>query len=299
VVVAVIQGNVPRLGLDDAQQAKRVFNNHIEQTQELASDIAAGKVQKPELVVWPENAADGDPINNRAMFDNIQRVVDDINIPVLIGAAVRDGFIGPYNAGILWLPHDGPNQRYEKVHLVPFGEYIPNHSALQNLVSHFGIATNNYVPGARTGLIKHDGLTFGDVICFEVAYGDHVAQSIIGGAQFLTVQSNNATYAFTEQPTQQLQITRFRAIEHKRAVAVATTTGVSAIIDSSGSVIARSEEMKATHLVGRIDKNESLQIIDRWGSGWLLFVAVLLLIFGQRKDSSWKSTRAINSALVA
>ena len=299
VAVAVIQGNVPRIGLDDAEQARRVFRNHIEQTQNLADDIASGKVEKPELVVWPENAADGDPINNRVMFDEVQRVVDEVNTPVLIGAAVRDGFVGPYNAGILWLPHAGPNQRYEKVHLVPFGEYIPNHSAIENLVSRFGIAINDYVPGARTGLITHDGLSFGDVICFEVAYGDHVAKSIIDGAQFLTVQSNNATYALTEQPTQQLQITRFRAIEHKRAVAVATTTGISALIDSSGSVISSTKEMQADRLVGRIDKNESLQIIDRWGSGWLLFVAVLVIIFGQRKESSWKSTRALNSALVA
>ncbi len=299
VTVAVIQGNVPRLGLSDQEQAKRVFANHINQTHMLAHDIAAGKVERPQLVVWPENAADGDPINNRAMFNDVQQVVNELNIPVLIGAAVRDGDVGPYNSGILWLPFDGPNQRYEKVHLVPFGEYIPNQSALQDLVKHFGIDTNNYVPGSRTGLITHGELTFGDVICFEVAYGDHVAQSIINGAQFLTVQSNNATYALTEQPTQQLQITRFRAIEHKRSIAVATTTGISGLINSQGAVLVRSQEMQSARIVGRIDKNQSLELIDRWGSGWLLFIAFLFVILGQRKDSSWKSTGALNSALVA
>lgn len=299
VIIAVVQGNVPRLGLSVAEQAKRVFHNHIDETRKLSNDISAGIVARPDLVVWPENAADGDPINNRSMFNEIQRVVDELNIPVLIGAAVRDGFVGPYNAGILWLPNDGPNQRYEKVHLVPFGEYIPNHSTIQNLVSRFGIAINNYVPGNRTGLITHDELKFGDVICFEVAYGDHISKSITAGAQFLTVQSNNATYALTEQPTQQLQITRFRAIEHKRSIAVATTTGISALIESDGTVITQTKEMQAAHLVGRIETNKSLQLIDRWGSGWLLLIAVLVLFLGQRKDASWKSTRALNSALVA
>lgn len=290
--VAVIQGNVPRLGLSDQEQAGRVFANHIAQTHELAMDIRNGKAKQPQLVVWPENAADGDPVNSRAMFNQVQKVVDEVNAPVLIGAAVWDGDVGPYNAGILWLPGVGPNQRYEKMQLVPFGEYIPHRTILEKYSSTFGITPNHFLPGQRSGNITYGKLTFADVICFEVAYDSRMRAGIQGGAHFFTVQSNNATYAFSQQPMQQLQITRFRAFEHGRSIAVATTTGFSAIIDSRGFVKAQSQEMKSATLNEELDQFTVRQPIDRWGSGpWLAFCAVVVLL-SLRKDSGWKTHRS-------
>lgn len=290
--VAVIQGNVPRLGLSDQEQAGRVFANHIAQTHELAMDIRNGKAKQPELVVWPENAADGDPINSRAMFNQVQKVVDEINAPVLIGAAVWDGEVGPYNAGILWLPGNGPNQRYEKKQLVPFGEYIPQRTILEKYSSQFGITPNHFLPGKRSGIFTIDKVTFADVICFEVAYDSRMRAGIQGGARFFTVQSNNATYAFSQQPMQQLQITRFRAFEHSRSIAVATTTGFSAIIDSRGFVQAQTQEMKSATLNEELDQFTVRQPIDRWGSGpWLAICAVVVLL-SLRKDPGWKTHRS-------
>ena len=292
--VAVIQGNVPREGLSDSEQAARVFENHIAQTHRLAQDVRNGKVARPELVVWPENAADGDPVNNRSMFNQVQKVVDEINVPVLVGAAVWDGEVGPYNAGIMWLPHDGPNQRYEKNQLVPFGEYIPQRKFLEKYAANLGIAPNDFVSGSRSGVMTQGVLTFADVICFEVAYDQHIRGGVLGGAQFFTVQSNNATYAFSEQPMQQLQITRFRAIEHGRAFAVATTTGFSALIDSHGTLRAVSKEMRAETLIGNLDQQVIRQPVDRWGSGPWLLLSVAVLLTSWRRETLWKSQRSRN-----
>ena len=292
--VAVIQGNVPRFGLSMQEQAEKVFTNHIKQTHQLAADIASGKVDRPDLVVWPENAADGDPVNNRAMFDQVQSAVDDVNAPVLIGAAVWDGEVGPYNAGILWLPTVGPSQRYEKQHLVPFGEYIPHRNILEDVVRNFGPISHSFVAGTDTGIIDYHELLFADVICFEVAYDEHIRSGVNSGAKFITVQSNNATYALTEQPLQQLQITRFRAIEHGRSFAVATTTGFSALIDSRGEVLAKSKEMEPATLTGVIQQHTIRQPIDRWGSGVWVALAGFVLLASLRKESGWKSKRSRN-----
>ena len=293
--VAVIQGNVPRFGLSMQEQAERVFANHIAQTHQLASDIKGGKVQRPDVVVWPENAADGDPINNREMFEQVQSAVDDVDAPVLIGAAVWDGEVGPYNAGILWLPNVGPTQRYEKQHLVPFGEYIPHRKYLEDIVGNFGPISHSFIAGTDTGIFTYENLVFADVICFEVAYDEHVRSGINSGARFVTVQSNNATYALTEQPLQQLQITRFRAIEHGRSFAVATTTGFSALIDSRGEVLKKSREMEPATLTGVLDQHTTRQPIDRWGSGVWIVIAGLIALFGARKESVWKSKRSRNN----
>ncbi len=289
--VAVIQGNVPRLGLNPVAQADRVFANHIAQTHKLAVDIKNGKASPVDFVVWPEDAADGDPIAHRAMFDEIQQVVDELNVPILIGAAVSDADLGPYNSGILWLPHEGPSQRYEKSHLVPFGEYIPNQNILLRFADRFGITPNHYIAGKRTGIMTLNTSTvFGDVICFEIAYDNHLRQLIDHGASFITVQSNNATYAHTDQPMQQLQITRFRAIEHQRDFAVATTTGFSAMVRADGNVVAQSKEMSATYLIATLSKRNDRQPIDRWGSApWL---ALFGLIVGSSfiRQRGWRGT---------
>lgn len=288
--VSVIQGSVPREGLNVIEQADRVFANHIAKTRDLAKDVRSGSVPQPDLVIWPENAADGDPVNNKVMFDQVQDVVNEINAPVLIGAAVSDGPIGPYNAGLLWLPNEGPDQRYEKRHLVPFGEYIPHRNVLKKYAAQFGVPLNGFIPGQDDGIFTYKKLKFADVICFEVADDIFITEGVEGGANFITVQSNNATYAFSQQPVQQLQITRFRAFEHSRSIAVATTTGFSALIDQDGAVLAQTREMQATSLTTSLAQSTARQPIDRWGSGPWLLLAGIVVVAGVRGRSPWRIT---------
>ena len=86
--VAVVQGNVPRLGLDFNAQRAAVLANHVEATRELAADVRAGREQQPELVVWPENFSDIDPFTDPAAYDAIDGAVRDVGVPVLVGAVL-------------------------------------------------------------------------------------------------------------------------------------------------------------------------------------------------------------------
>jgi apolipoprotein N-acyltransferase len=119
----------------------------------------------------------------------------------------------------------GPSQIYSKNHLVPFGEYVPLRSFLANLITRFDQIPNDFVPGEGPGVFDVSGMQVGDVICFEVAYSNHIYETINAGAQVITVQTNNATYGNTTQPEQQFAITRFRAIETQRAFLVSERTG--------------------------------------------------------------------------
>src|SRR5690606_2224100 len=124
--VAVVQGNVPRLGLDFNAQRRAVLDNHVEATLALAAEVAAGRRPRPDLVIWPENSSDIDPLANPDARARIDQAAAAVGVPILVGAILRgpDGD-GPRNVGLVWQPGTGPGRWYAKRHPVPFAEYLP------------------------------------------------------------------------------------------------------------------------------------------------------------------------------
>jgi apolipoprotein N-acyltransferase len=106
----------------------------------------------------------------------------------------------------------------------------------------------------------------GDVICFEIAYDSIVRDVVDGGAQVLVVQTNNATYNGTGQPAQQLAMSRLRAVEHGRAVLVAATSGISAVVRPDGDVQARSRELTTATLVADVPLRTARTVASRLGA---------------------------------
>ncbi|MCO7220404.1 apolipoprotein N-acyltransferase [Klenkia sp. PcliD-1-E] len=231
VQIAVVQGNVPRAGLDFNAQRRAVLDNHVQATLELASDVAAGRRPAPQLVVWPENSSDIDPLINADAAAQIDRAARTIGVPILLGA-VLDG-PGRYltNAGIVWDPVTGPGELYAKRHPVPFGEYMPARSFFRMFSDKVDLLRRDFRAGDQPGVLDVAGVAVGDVICFEVAYDGLVADVVRGGAQLLVVQTNNATFGYSDESPQQLAMSRLRAIEFDRTVVVAATSGLSAVVD--------------------------------------------------------------------
>jgi apolipoprotein N-acyltransferase len=270
--VAVVQGNVPRLGLGEFEQARAVTRDHVAQTLALAADVDAGRVARPQLVVWPENASDLDPLRDPVAGQMVEQAVQAIGVPVLVGA-VLDG-PGPKhvrNAAIVWSPTIGPGAIYVKRHLVPFGEYLPFRGLLTRLVGRFSLIADDFVAGHRPGVLSVGPARLGDVICYEVADDGVVRDVVDGGARLLTVQTNNATYEHVGdsghggETAQQLDISRLRAVEHGRAVVVAATSGVSAVIAPDGRVLARSGVFRPATLVADVPLRDPRTIADRLG----------------------------------
>jgi apolipoprotein N-acyltransferase len=234
--ITAIQGGVDDLGLDFNNRALRILQRHAQATH---------NVPGTDLYIWPENASDVDPLKNTQAKKLVKDVVSKVQAPLLIGA-VEESDQGPLNSSLLFNTEAEVVSRYIKQDLAPFGEYMPVRK-LAEAVSPYAKRVNDFLPGSSW--VKHsiNGAPFQSLICFEVLDDDH-AKKGAEDAAFLVAQTNNATFGESYEAAQQLQITRARAAESGRNIAVVSTTGFTAHIDSSGKIMATAEQFAAQSL---------------------------------------------------
>lgn len=245
--IVAIQGNVPTAGLDFNAQRRAVLDNHARVTAQAAAERRTRGEPPPDLVVWPENASDIDPLRNPDAAEVIRAAVADIGAPTLVGAVLAEPVGHVTNAALLYEPGAAqPTQRYDKRHPVPFAEYIPQRSFWRRFSDKVDLVERDFVGGHDVGVIRvgraggEPGVAAGVNICFEVAYDDLVRDGVAAGANLILVQTNNATFGETHESVQQLAISRLRAIEHGRAVVHISNVGVSALITPDGADLGRS-----------------------------------------------------------
>ncbi|MET9732123.1 apolipoprotein N-acyltransferase [Streptomyces sp. NPDC006458] len=263
--VAVVQGNVPRAGLDFNSQRRAVLDYHARETLRLAAEVDAGRVARPDVVLWPENSSDIDPFANydaRAVIDGAAKA---IGAPISVGGVVeRDGRL--LNEQILWDPDKGPVDTYDKRQIQPFGEYLP----LRPLVgaindSWTGMVRQDFSRGDKPGVFTVAGARIGLATCYEAAFDWAVRDTVTGGAQLISVPSNNATFGHSEMTYQQLAMSRIRAVEHSRTVTVPVTSGVSAVILPDGTITQRTGMFVAGSLVQEVPLRSSETPATRLG----------------------------------
>jgi apolipoprotein N-acyltransferase len=241
ITVAAVQGSVPRLGLDFNAQRRAVLDNHVRETRVLADAVAAGRAPQPDVVIWPENSSDIDPLRNADAYAEITAVSEQIHAPILVGAVLVNDNDTTTNSVIVWNGADGPGERHDKKIIQPFGEYLPYRNFFRHF-SKYADRAGYFVPGHGDGVVHAQPLrggapvAIGVATCYEVAFDRAFEDSMHAGAQLLTVPTNNATFGNSEMTYQQLAMSRVRAVEHGRALVVAATTGVSAIITADGVV---------------------------------------------------------------
>ncbi|MEU6082469.1 apolipoprotein N-acyltransferase [Streptomyces sp. NPDC047108] len=298
--IAVVQGNVQQAGMDFLGRPMMILNNHVEATLDLAEDVKAGRKEKPDLVIWPENASDLDPYQYPEAKARIDEAVKAVGVPVLVGALVdhptKEGYVE--NQGIVWDPKTGPGASYTKQHPVPFGEYVPFRDQLSKVISRLQRVPRDFYPGDHNGVLQTGPARLGDVICFEIAYDEIVRDTVNDGARAIVVQTNNATYGRTGQPDQQLAMSKLRAVEHGRAIVTAATSGISAIVSPDGTIDQRTEEFTRDVLTARLPLRDHTTVADRVGAGpeWALAMVGLLSCAGAvvlaRRDRSRGRTEA-------
>ncbi len=241
--VSLVHGNIP--GSFFTWRQGDILNLHVAATENLIRRIDDDEVPEPALVLWPENATDIDPFHNDGVAERIERLSDDLDAPILVGGL----FDGPtvdsaYNAGVVWTS-SGPEGRYVKRKIVPYGEYVPFRQVLGPIVPKFDrfiprdMLSGDMLPGGPSNVLSAGGVNLGDTICWDIAFDGLIREAVDGGAQMLVVQTSNASFTGTAQPEQQFKISRLRAIETGRWVLVPSTNGISGIIDATGHVVAR------------------------------------------------------------
>jgi apolipoprotein N-acyltransferase len=264
--VAAVQGNVPHSRtLQKLLRETTVTANHADATEQLAAQVKAGTRPAPDLVIWPENSTDLDPGLYPAVYGTIADAVTAINRPVLVGAVLQNPL---RNTGQLWLPGRGPVAIYVKRQLVPFGEYIPFRGIISSFSSLPSLQPVNFTAGHRAVVFRIGKIRLGDVICYEVGFDNLVGSEVTAGANLLTEQTNDADFEVDGQlgeTLQQLAMARIRAVEFDRAMVVAGTTGVSAIIAPDGSLIASTRTWQRAVLEERVPLLTSTTMAERLG----------------------------------
>ncbi|GGS73726.1 MULTISPECIES: apolipoprotein N-acyltransferase [Streptomyces] len=250
--VAVIQGNVPRSGLEFNAQRRAVLDYHARETHKLAADVRAGRAAKPDYVLWPENSSDIDPFAYPDAAAVIEEAAKDIGVPVSVGGVVeKDGKL--LNEQILWDPVKGPTQTYDKRQIQPFGEFLPLRSLVGAINKQWTeMAHRDFSRGTRPGVFDIDGAKVGLATCYEAAFDWAVRDTVTHGAEMISVPSNNATFDRSEMTYQQLAMSRVRAVEHSRTVTVPVTSGVSAVIMPDGRITRKTGMFVPAYLVQKV-----------------------------------------------
>ena len=266
--VALIQGNIPQ---EKKWQREAFFPT-------LQTYIGLTKLNMDaDLVVWPETAVPAyyDVVEKGALRTFIKDA-KILNTDILIG--VIDGKKGGdhyYNA--LINVHN-PEDRYYKHHLVPFSEYFPFDSAFEFLSHLFDIPYATFTHGdPNQPPMQLAGHPAGLSICYEMAFGEELARQL-PQAKYLVTVSNDAWFAGTFEPAQQLQDARMRALELGREVARATNTGYTAIIDIDGNIKQQIPPYEEGVLRGQIQPYDGLTFYAQWQKMPVLFL--LFAFFG-------------------
>jgi len=273
--VAAIQGNVPRLGLDFNAQRRAVLDYHVRETLKLAEDVRAGRAPQPQLVIWPENSSDIDPIRNPDAAQQISIAAAAVRAPILVGAVLQrpDYSVddpAATNTMIVWDPTRGPGERHDKQIVQPFGEYLPWRALFSHL-SPYAERAGYFVPVDGDGVVHAAGIPVGVTTCWEVIFDRAARESVVNGAQLLAVPTNNALFG-QSMSEQQLAYAKVRAVEHDRYAVVAGTTGISAIIAPDGHEVARTNFFEPAYLDKQVHLKTIVTPATRWGPvvAWVL-----------------------------
>ncbi len=234
------------------------------------------------LIVWPESPApfqENDPAFRAAMT----RLAEEAKAPIIAGNIgidrttenTRGYFL--YNSASFITPQGEFAGRYDKMHLVPFGEYVPFQKLFffaQNLLHEAG----TFDPGTRRALFVVNGHSYGTFICYESIFGDEVRQFVRDGADVLVNISNDGWYGDTSAPWQHLNMVRMRAIENHRWVLRATNTGVTASIDPYGHVVEAAPRHVRTSIRAGFGYEHDLTFYAAYGDIFAYLCAVVTTV---------------------
>ncbi len=269
--ISVVQPNIPQELKWNLRARAFVMQKYFELTNEAVKE-------EPALVIWPEAALPVVLEDEPEYYLSLQDYVRIIQKPLLFGAVTsRKGLY--YNSAILLSEKGVLSKKYNKLHLVPFGEFIPFRSFLKFLDT---IAPIGDITRGNDYTIFDSPAGFGVLICFEDVFPELARSFVSRGAKFLVNITNDAWFGKTPEAYQHLAASVFRAVENRVYLARAANTGVSAFISSSGEIISlvSNREGEAVfirgHKTGNIDISSMRRTFyNRYGD----FFPILCLLF--------------------
>jgi apolipoprotein N-acyltransferase len=278
--LALVQGNAPQ-GDDFHADDLQVLRNHIR----LTETLEPGSVS---LVVWPEGSVEQDPFSNARFGAALEETIRGVRAPFMVGATLEAPGDRFRNTSLFLRPDASLAGRYEKIHLVPFGEYVPARALLEPLFQELQRVPRDGIPGQEHTVFSIPEGRFASIICYESTFPDLVRTFVNRGARLLVVSTNNSSYERSGASEQHLAFSQLRAAEHRMWVAHAALTGISGVVAPSGQVVARTGLFEPALLTPTVRFATERTIYARFGD-WLPIGATavvggffLLSIFSSR-----------------
>ena len=273
----LVQANVPIL--EGSDWTKQYFNDTLRDLTEIS--LAPGSSPShPDLIVWPENPAPfyaSDPL----FRDAVSNLARQSNAWVLAGnIGIRNASATPnqpteiYNSASLVSPTGDWVSRYDKIHLVPFGEYVP----FKQIFSFAGGLTKevgDFSRGTSRVPLGAGGARLGVFICYESIFPDDIRQFADNGAQVLVNISNDGWYGDSGAYAQHLKQSRMRAVENNRWLLLDTNTGVTAAIDPNGRIVASAPRKTRTTLQAPYALTSTTTVYTRHGD-WFAYACAII-----------------------
>ncbi len=230
----------------------------------------------PNLIVWSESSVGRDPVTNPGDVAALRRVVQATGADVLANVDARRRAGGIYKSSLLVGPN-GPIASYDKIRLVPFGEYIPSRPVLGWVARFTQAAAQNRHHGSRLVLMRSRSVVFGPLICFESAFPDMSRNLARMGADLIVVQSATTTFQSTWGPQQHGALAAVRAVESGRPVVQASIAGPSVAFDPQGRQLAWEPTTWRGAIVVPVPLSHDNTVFDRLGD-WVPLACVIALV---------------------
>ena len=255
------------------------------QEQSLRSEAALTRTlagRKVGLVVWPESSFDNDPLTTASLAGPLLQSIRATGASFVVGASVDAPGPRFRNESLFIRPDGALAARYVKMHLVPFGEYVPGRRFLVSWIHELDKVPADGVAGRSPTVFSLSQGKFGTVICYETAYPELVGSFVARGARMIVVSTNNASYRRTAASAQMVAISQLRAAEQRMWVAQSALTGISAVIGPTGQVVEHTKLFDTQVLTATIRFATTRTVYGRFGD-WLpaiLFIVALATMAG-------------------
>jgi apolipoprotein N-acyltransferase len=271
--VGLIQGNVAQQEKMNPtpQSDRRIFTSYVAMTRDAVRRGA-------QFVLWPESSTPFTFGHDAVGEAALRELAREVGVPILFGSdqIVAEPELRQYNAAFLLGPDGETEAVYRKIHLVPFGEFIP----LQEWLTFVAPLVKRYLPftpGDRVVILPVNGHLASTAICYEVVFPSLMRDAVLQGSQLLTTVTNDGWYGTSSAPYQHFEMASMRAIEEGRYLARAANTGISGVVDPYGRVVQASAIFEQVGLVADVRLLNGRTIYSQIGDV-IAYVAMALIV---------------------
>jgi apolipoprotein N-acyltransferase len=286
--VAVVQGNIEQAVKWDMAFRTQTIDTYVRLSRQ-------ANTARPDLIVWPETATPFYLLYNIELTKTVLQAIQDIGTYFVVGSPTvefTDQGEHYFNSAYLVTPDGDIADRNDKVHLVPFGEYVPFKRFLP-FISHIVAQVGEFRPGQVGDTLDWPSADIGVLICYEIIFPELAARMVANNAGILVNITNDAWFGKSSAPHQHFSMAVFRAVENRRALVRAANTGISGFIDPAGRVVKKSGLFEAATLTYPVPVvRDHLTFYNRHPHLLVLccfLVSGICIIFRIRERRRWKT----------